>query len=65
MRNIITPTILSAALFMTPGLALAANVHAVTGMKGQPNQTIGSAQTGDVTPGHARARCDQTEPSDR
>jgi hypothetical protein len=32
---------------------LAGNVHAVTGTKGQPNQTIGTAQTGSVTPGHA------------
>jgi hypothetical protein len=38
---------------MAPSLALAANVHLVTGMKGQPSQTIGTAQTGSVTPGHA------------
>lgn len=30
-----------------------ANVHLVTGMTGQPNQTIGTAQTGSVTPGKA------------
>jgi hypothetical protein len=33
--------------------APAANVHAVTGMQGQPSQTIGTPQTGSVTPGHA------------
>ena len=31
----------------------AANVHTVTGMQGQPSQTIGSSQTGSVTPGKA------------
>ena len=40
-------------LIISTGLALAANVHTVTGTKGQPNQTIGTAQTGSVTPGHA------------
>lgn len=35
------------------GLALAANVHTVTGTTGQPNQTIGTPQTGSVTPGNA------------
>ncbi|HSE75810.1 MAG TPA: hypothetical protein VLB05_14930 [Dongiaceae bacterium] len=35
------------------GAALANNVHLVTGTKGQPNQTIGTAETGSVTPGHA------------
>lgn len=29
------------------------DVHLITGATGQPNQTIGSAQTGSVTPGHA------------
>ena len=42
-----------ASLIAFAGLALAANVHAVTGMKGQPSQTIGTTQTGSVTPGHA------------
>jgi hypothetical protein len=40
-------------LMISTGLALAANVHEVTGTKGQPNQTIGTAQTGSVTPGRA------------
>lgn len=31
----------------------AANVHEVTGTKGQPNQSIGSEQTGSATPGHS------------
>jgi hypothetical protein len=35
------------------GTAPAANVHTVTGTAGQPNQTIGTPQTGSVTPGHA------------
>ena len=52
-RLIAAPAMLGASILMTPGLALAANVHLVTGMKGQPNQTIGTAQTGSVTPGHA------------
>lgn len=50
---IVPPVLLGAALLVTPSLASAANVHLVTGTKGQPNQTIGSAQTGSVTPGHA------------
>lgn len=33
--------------------APAANVHTVTGTTGQPGQTIGTPQTGSVTPGHA------------
>lgn len=42
-------------LITSTGLALAGNVHDVTGTKGQPNQTIGSDQTGSATPGHASA----------
>jgi hypothetical protein len=54
MKHIVMPMMLSASLLMTStGLAVAGNVHAVTGTKGQPNQTIGTAQTGSVTPGHA------------
>jgi hypothetical protein len=53
MTRIITPATFSAVLLITPGLAFAANVHAVTGMKGQPSQTIGTPQTGSTTPGHA------------
>jgi hypothetical protein len=51
--RIATPALLSAAILTIPGLALAANVHLVTGTKGQPNQTIGTAQTGSVTPGRS------------
>jgi hypothetical protein len=40
-------------LAISVGPALAANVHTVTGMKGQPSQTIGTPETGSVTPGHA------------
>ena len=53
MKHIVTPTMLGASLLITPGMALAGNVHAVTAMKGQPSQTIGAPQTGSVTPGHA------------
>jgi hypothetical protein len=53
MKHFIAPVMLGAYLVVTPGLALAANVHTTTGMQGQPNQTIGTPQTGNVTPGHA------------
>ena len=54
MKHLVMPMMLGVSLVITStGLALAANVHAVTGMKGQPDQTIGTAQTGSVTPGHA------------
>lgn len=54
MRQFLIPMMLSGSLLLaSTGLAFAADVHAVTGMKGQPNQTIGSAQTGSVTPGNA------------
>jgi hypothetical protein len=53
IKPIAAPAVIGACLILTPGLALAHNVHAVTGMKGQPSQTIGTAQTGSVTPGHA------------
>jgi hypothetical protein len=49
----VAPILLGASLLMTPSLALAGNVHLATGMTGQPNQTIGTPQTGSVTPGHA------------
>jgi hypothetical protein len=54
MKHLVMPMMLAVSLVVTStGSALAGNVHAVTGMKGQPNQTIGTAQTGSVTPGHA------------
>ena len=54
MKHLVMRLMLRDSLVITStGLALAANVHAVTGTKGQPNQTIGTAQTGSVTPGHA------------
>jgi hypothetical protein len=54
MKHLVMPMMLSVSLLITStGLALAANVHEVTHTKGQPNQTIGTAQTGSVTPGHA------------
>jgi hypothetical protein len=52
-KLVATSALVGASMLMTPGLALAANVHLVTGMKGQPNQTIGTAQTGSVTPGRS------------
>jgi hypothetical protein len=54
MKHLLTPMMLGVSLLITStGLALAANVHTATGMKGQPSQTIGTPQTGSVTPGHA------------
>lgn len=54
MKKLFLPLTLGASLLAASGgSALAANVHDVTGTKGQPNQTIGSAQTGSVTPGNA------------
>lgn len=68
MKHVVTPIVLGTSLLIAPGLALAAsrlndaqldavsggaNVHLVTGVAGQPSQTIGTAQTGSVTPGAA------------
>jgi hypothetical protein len=54
MKHLLTPMMLGVSLLITStGLALAGNVHTATGMKGQPSQTIGTPQTGSVTPGHA------------
>src|SRR6185312_8389789 len=53
LKFIVAPAAFGAGLLMIPGLALAINVHTVTGMRGQPSQTIGTPQTGSVTPGHA------------
>jgi hypothetical protein len=52
MKHRLIPIVLG-LLMTSTGLALAANVHSVTGTKGQPNQTIGTPQTGSVTPGNA------------
>jgi hypothetical protein len=48
-------TMMAAGVFVvsTIGMALAGNVHTVTGTTGQPNQTIGTDQTGTATPGHS------------
>lgn len=54
MKHLIKPMLLGVASLVTStGMAFSTNVHSVTGMKGQPSQTIGSAQTGTATPGHA------------
>ena len=54
MKNLIMPMMLGVSLLIaSTGLALALDVHKVTGMQGQPNQTIGTVQTGSVTPGNA------------
>ncbi|OBQ63360.1 adenylate cyclase [Mesorhizobium erdmanii] len=53
MKHRLIPIVLGSLIMTSTGLALAANVHSVTGTKGQPNQTIGTAQTGNVTPGNA------------
>jgi hypothetical protein len=53
MKHLLTP--MMAGLFIaSTGMALATNVHTVTGTKGQPNQTIGEPpNTESATPGHA------------
>ena len=54
MKHLVMTMMLSVSLLITSAsLALAIDVHRVTGVKGQPDQTIGTAQTGSVTPGHA------------
>lgn len=54
MKHLVTPMILGVSLLIaSTALTVAKDVHKVTGTKGQPNQTIGTAQTGSVTPGHA------------
>lgn len=56
MKNLFMPLTLIVSLLVTStGLALATNVHEVTLTKGQPDQTIGTAQTGSATPGKASA----------
>lgn len=52
MMNRFIPIVLG-SLIASAGTALAADVHTVTGEKGQPSQVIGSAATGSATPGHA------------
>ena len=53
MKDRVISTMLGLSLLVTSaGLAFAADVHRVTGMQGQPNQTIGTPQTGSVTPGN-------------
>ncbi|WP_296745457.1 adenylate cyclase [Mesorhizobium sp.] len=52
MKHLLAP--IMAGLFVaSTGMALATDVHTVTGTTGQPSQTIGSLQTGSATPGHA------------
>lgn len=53
MKHLAIPTLGASLLMISTGLAFAANVHLVTGTTGQPSQTIGTAQTGSVTPGKA------------
>jgi hypothetical protein len=54
MKHLVMPMMLSVSLLISStGLALAVDVHRATGVQGQPDQTIGTAQTGSVTPGHA------------
>jgi len=54
MKHLTTPITLGVSLLLaSTGLAFATNVHEVTHTKGQPNQTIGSDQTGSATPGNA------------
>jgi hypothetical protein len=52
MKHVLTPMIAGLFIASTSG-ALATDVHTVTGTTGQPNQEIGSPETGSATPGHA------------
>lgn len=52
MKHLVMPMMLGACLLATSA-ALALDVHTVTGTTGQPSQTIGSAETGNATPGNA------------
>ena len=52
MKHHLIPIVLG-LLVGSAGTALATNVHNVTGMAGQPSQTIGTPETGSATPGHA------------
>ena len=68
MKHLVMPMMLSVSLLVaSAGAALAVDVHnpAVggTGVKGPPDQTIGSPQTGSVTPGNSnRAAKSQGSP---
>lgn len=54
MKHPIMPMMFGACLLLaSTGLAVALDVHTVTGSTGQPSQTIGSTETGSTTPGHA------------
>lgn len=53
MKRLVTPMLGASLLVASTALALAADVHRVAGTTGQPNQTIGTVQTGSITPGHA------------
>ncbi len=52
MKHLLTP-IMAGLFIASTSLALAANVHTVTGTTGQPSQTIGTPETGSATPGNA------------
>ena len=57
MKHLITPMMLSASLLVaSASVALAVDVHNTavggTGVKGPPDQSIGSVQTGSVVPGN-------------
>ena len=54
MKHLLTSIVLSVSLLIPfTGSAMAGNVHQVTATTGQPNQEIGSIDTGVATPGHA------------
>ncbi|MEI9412803.1 adenylate cyclase [Mesorhizobium sp. B2-5-4] len=52
MKHLLIP-VMAGLLIGSTSMALATNVHTVTGTTGQPSQEIGTAQTGSATPGHA------------
>src|SRR5438094_8728720 len=54
MKLLLTSTMFGASLLIaSTGMALATNVHTVTGTTGQHNQTIGTPKTASVTPADA------------
>jgi hypothetical protein len=54
MKHLVMSMMFGVSLLITStGAALALDVHRVTGTQGQPSQTIGTPQTGSVTPGNA------------
>ncbi|RAZ89690.1 adenylate cyclase [Mesorhizobium hawassense] len=54
MKHLLVP-MMAGLVIASTSMAFAMNVHTVTGTTGQPSQTIGTLETGSITPGHASA----------